>query len=322
MLKYLIIPLAENAVSFCRYERSMTSSKLIDLDNLNKIITWSMKENLNIQFLFPDERLPKEYKQLIDSVDHVSIVASTCSDEQILKDAEITVFDSWACINYYPFKRDKRYIIRTSKDDFFSQSRFLKPVLSKAESVVVILKDIDTFKDSDFIRYQEILESLVPFVADEIRKGRNIHFNLLTDRISLDKMNNCGAGDESLTYYVDGKFYICPAFCNQGESNSMGDLDQGLDIKNPQLYKLQYAPICRLCDAFQCHRCIWLNQKTTLEVNTPSHEQCVVSHIERNASQKLLAELKGEPGFKNAPLIKDIPYLDPFELLEIPNIPQ
>ena len=177
------------------------------------------------------------------------------------------------------------------------------------------LKDRSFRKDRS---YKEFLESLVPFVADEIKNGRNLHFNLLTDRLSLTKMNNCGAADETLTYNVDGKFYICPAYCNVEENSSVGDLETGLDIKNPQLYKLGYAPICRMCDAYQCHRCIWLNNKTTLEVNTPSHEQCVVSHIERNASKMLLNELKGYPGFDNLSDIKKISYLDPFDLIEIP----
>lgn len=318
MLKYLIIPLAANAVSFCRYERNMSSSKVIDIYNLKKIITWAMKENVNIQFLFPDEILPSEYADVINSVDHISIVAATCSDNTIVTTADIIVFDNWNSITDFQFSPEKRYIIRTSKEDFFDHVQTLKLALSKANSVVVIIKDIDRFNETDFHRYKGILESLIPFVADEIKKGRNLHFNLLTDRLSLTKMNNCGAGDETLTYNVDGKFYICPAYCNVEEDSSVGDLETGLDIKNPQLYKLGYAPICRMCDAYQCHRCIWLNNKTTLEVNIPSHEQCVVSHIERNASKMLLNELKGSPGFDNLSDIKEISYLDPFDLIEIP----
>jgi hypothetical protein len=57
-----------------------------------------------------------------------------------------------------------------------------------------------------------------------------------------------------------------------------------------------------------------MNRKTTLEVNTPSHEQCVVAHIERNASMILLKNIRkhGEflPDFED---IKEIDYLDPFE---------
>ena len=94
---------------------------------------------------------------------------------------------------------------------------------------------------------------------------------------------------------------------------SIGSLTGGLDIKNPQLYKLNYAPICRHCDAYQCRRCIWLNKKTTLEVNTPSHEQCVVAHIERNASRELLRRGRELGEFLPEKDIKEIDYLDPFE---------
>ena len=142
-----------------------------------------------------------------------------------------------------------------------------------------------------------------------------VHFNLLTDRMFLDKMNNCNAGDESITLAPDGKFYICPAFYLDG-SKAVGDLENGLDIKNRQLYRLDHAPICRKCDAWQCRRCVWLNRKTTLEVNTPSHEQCVVAHIERNASRRLLKEIRTLGEFLPEKEIKEIDYLDPFDIIK------
>ena len=94
----------------------------------------------------------------------------------------------------------------------------------------------------------------------------------------------------------------------------MGDLNTGLDIKNPQLYKLSHAPLCRQCDAYQCKRCIWLNRKTTLEVNTPSHEQCVMTHLERNASRDLLTNIRKHGQFMPEVDIKEISYLDPFDV--------
>ena len=117
-------------------------------------------------------------------------------------------------------------------------------------------------------------------------------------------MNNCNAGWESITLAPDGKFYICPAFY-QDNLGDVGDLKNGINIPNPQLYRLDHAPICSHCDAYQCRRCIWLNLKTTLEVNTPSHEQCVVSHLERNASRII-----------NSENIPEINYLDPFDIIE------
>lgn len=74
---------------------------------------------------------------------------------------------------------------------------------------------------------------------------------------------------------------------------------------------------CVNCDAYQCKRCIWLNRKTTCEVNTPSHEQCVVAHLERNASRVLLNNIRKHESFlPEKEEIKEIDYLDPFEIRE------
>ncbi|MEE1222143.1 MAG: CXXX repeat peptide maturase, partial [Bacteroidaceae bacterium] len=76
-----------------------------------------------------------------------------------------------------------------------------------------------------------------------------------------------------------------------------------------------HAPICRHCDAYQCRRCVWLNRKTTYEVNTPGHEQCVVAHLERNASRELLNRIRRHGTFLPAnEEIKEIDYLDPFNV--------
>lgn len=100
--------------------------------------------------------------------------------------------------------------------------------------------------------------------------------------------------------------------CQKGYS--IGSLEDGLDIKNPQLYKLDHAPICRKCDAYQCRRCVWINRKTTLEVNTPSREQCIIAHLERNASRKLLTSIRELGVFLPGKEIKEINYLDPFDV--------
>jgi CXXX repeat peptide maturase len=142
--------------------------------------------------------------------------------------------------------------------------------------------------------------------------GKSPQFNLLSDRMYLDKMRNCEAGVKTITLAPDGKYYICPAFYYYGEKDV-----NPLEIKNPQLYKLEFAPICRRCDAFHCKRCVWLNKMTTLEVNTPSHEQCVISHIERNAAKSLLTAIRKHGTFlPQMPEIVDIDYLDPFDNIE------
>lgn len=314
MLKYILIPLANDSISFCHYTKGNKCGEIIPLNCLKDAIFWAMKENLNIQFLFPDYELPEEYREVIDSIDHTSIVSSTCKNDSAHSEAAIVVLDSWSSINSYPFKKEVSYVIRSLKDDFWENFRYLPLIFQKVDRIVVVITDIDKFESDDFEKYSKILKSLIPVIKSEYQKGHTLHFNLLTDRIFLDTMNNCNAGSESITLAPDGKFYICPAFyLNGGEP--VGDLGSGVNIKNKQLYCLDHAPICRKCDAYQCRRCVWLNHKTTMEVNTPSHEQCVVAHIERNASKKLLETIREIGEFLPEKDIKQINYIDPFETI-------
>ena len=186
----------------------------------------------------------------------------------------------------------------------------------------VVITDVENFTDADFERYSEVLRMLSEEVEKQYVAGKVVQLNLLTDRMMLEKMNNCGAGDTSVTLAPDGKFYVCPAFYLTDEDDGMGalhtfigDVKHGLDIKNPQLYKLDHAPLCRRCDAYQCKRCVWLNRKMTYEVNTPSHEQCVMAHLERNASRDLLNSIRKHGQFlPELEEIKEITYLDPFDV--------
>ena len=76
----------------------------------------------------------------------------------------------------------------------------------------VVITDVETFKDADFECYSEVLRMLSEEVEKLYVAGKVVQLNLLTDRMMLDKINNCGAGDTSITLAPDGKFYVCPAF--------------------------------------------------------------------------------------------------------------
>lgn len=187
----------------------------------------------------------------------------------------------------------------------------------------VVITDVETFTDADFEAYRDVLAALAAVVEQCYMDRKFPQLNLLTDRMMLDRMNNCNAGVENITLAPDGRFYICPAFYLTGNEEdyglgkarfNVGDLEHGLDLKNEQLYRLDHAPLCRRCDVYQCKRCVWLNRKTTYEVNTPSHEQCVVAHLERNASRSLLANIRRHGTFLPGHEIKEIDYLDPFDV--------
>lgn len=310
MLQYLIILLDDTSVSYCHYENPKTKRRLISLEDLKAGILFGMKENLMIQFVYPDYDLPDEYKEVIETIDHINI--KPISDGE---NADILVLDDWKTVSSLMGDPDKIYILRTDKRRFFSDYKMILGRLMEFKRLNIVFTDIDSFTKEDFERYGAILEEFASSVSSIYKGERYPQVNILTDRILLDKMNNCNAGWENVTLAPDGRFYVCPAFY-VGNSYSIGCMETGLDIKNPQLYKLAYAPICRTCDAYHCRRCIWLNKKTTLEVNTPSHEQCMIAHLERNASRMLLSGMKEIVPFLAGKEIKKISYLDPLDIRE------
>ena len=62
MIQYIVILLDETSVSFFYFTSNKTEHKLIPLQTLKDGIRFAMKENLNIQFVYPDYELPTEYQ--------------------------------------------------------------------------------------------------------------------------------------------------------------------------------------------------------------------------------------------------------------------
>ena len=314
MLQYLIILLDDTSTSYCHYENNRKGRRLIPLDTMKQGIRFGMQENLMIQFVYPDYELPNEYKNAIETIDHSKIVSSLCEDNELKVSANVVVFHGWTGLNSEKTENDKYHVLRTTKTDLFDKYMLLKEVFSKVSRPNIVITDVESFSDDDFDRYKQTLGFLSEHIENLYVNGKALQLNLLTDRMMLKEMNNCGAGDTNITLAPNGKFYVCPAFYYENEADCVGDLENGLDIKNKQLYKLEYAPICRHCDAYHCKRCVWLNRKTTLEVNTPSREQCVMAHIERNASRELLNNIRKHGTFlPEQEEIKEIHYLDPFD---------
>ena len=326
MLQYLIILLSDRSTSFCHYSPGSSpkgegSGTPIPLDTLRRGIRFAMRENLMIQFVYPEEELPREILDEIETIDHSKIRPLEGRE----KDADVLVLNGWETLasdcKSEATGFDVPLVLRTEKEELFERYGELKPVLSRTPRLNVVITDVETFTDEDFGKYKAVLSELSAAVEQLYADGKSPQLNLLTDRMMLREMNNCGAGDTTLTLAPNGKFYVCPAFYYDDEADSVGDINapdfrsaEDLDIRNRQLYKLDHAPICRHCDAWQCKRCVWLNRKTTLEVNTPSHEQCVVAHLERNASRELLQGIRKHGTFlPEQEEIKELDYLDPFD---------
>ncbi len=312
MLQYLVVLLDNTSISYCHYQNNKTQNKLINIDDLKQGIIFAMKENLRIQFVYPKDELPNSYKELIETIDHSKIVPYNYDGA-----ADVIVFNNWEeLFKLSIYNKEATYILQTDKTSLFEHYQKLNVILREIPRLNIVLTDISTFDANDFGTYEETLSQISDIINNLYKQGLSPQLNLITDRLVLENMNNCNAGDENITLAPNGKFYICPAFYFDNEKDSIGDLKNGLNIKNKQLHKIEYAPICRRCDAYQCKRCIYLNHKMTLEVNTPSHEQCVIAHLERNASKRLLDNMRKEGTFLPNKQIKEISYLDPYDIVK------
>lgn len=310
--QYIVILLDDTSVSYCHADNPLTEKRLIPLEVLREAILFSMKQNLMIQFVYPEYELPKEYNDLIETIDHIKI------------GKDVLVYDS------VPTNVErKNVVLRLTIADFLAKQYDIALLLPKVTRLNISITDIENFKDELIEDYKAALEMLNSVLLNIYKGGNQPEINILTDRLRLNEMYNCEAGVENITLVPNGKFYLCPAFYydeqmgvstrmnhkTKDASRSVGDLEVGINIPNKQLLELERAPLCRICDAYHCNRCIWLNQKLTWDNNTPSRQQCVMAHIERNASKDLSNKLK-DAGFVLENEIKEINYLDPFDVKE------
>lgn len=309
MLTHLVILLDDTSVSYCYYN-NVQERKLISLEDLKTGIVWAMKENLNIQFVYPSYDLPDEYQETVEVIDHTKIKPMENS-----VDADVVVCTDWKN-GISDDVVGSICIIRANREELKKHSKNLFYLLLRAAKVNIVLTDVETFTDSDISSYRNMLEEYADSISNIFQTGKTAQLNFLTDRIMLDEMNNCNAGVNNVTLAPNGRFYICPAFYYDDPQNDVGDLKRGLDVKNQKLLQLSHAPICRNCDAYHCKRCVWMNNRLTLDSNTPSHQQCVLSHLERNASLSLQQKLQ-KKGVRLNPSyeIKEIDYLDPFNIV-------
>ena len=310
--QYIVILLDDTSVSYCHADNPLTEKRLISLEVLREAILFSMKQNLMIQFVYPEYELPKEYNDLIETIDHIKI------------GRDVLVYDS------VPTNVErKNVVLRLTIADFLAKQYDIALLLPKVTRLNISITDIENFNDELIEDYKAALEMLNSVLLNIYKDGNQPEINILTDRLRLNEMHNCEAGVENITLAPNGKFYLCPAFYydeqmgvstrmnhkTKDASRSVGDLEVGINIPNKQLLELERAPLCRICDAYHCNRCIWLNQKLTWDNNTPSRQQCVMAHIERNASKDLSNKLK-DAGFVLENEIKEINYLDPFDVKE------
>ncbi len=287
----ITVLLSSQSTEFCISDNPGRESLLLPQNLLQKLIDKAICNNWNLQFVYPEADLPKEYLTAIDTIPHKNIVPSGSNVH-----GDATVFNG--CKELLNTDLNCPFIIlRTTLSDFYGNAGCLKNVFHKMDRINIVFTDEPSFSENDEKPYSEALEKLAASIYEYWQEAGKIEINILTDRLGLSEMDNCNAGWKSVTLGPNGYYYVCPDFYYNNPYDTCGSLEKGLDIKNPLLYKLNHSPLCKECGAYHCQRCVFQNRQKTLEVNIPSYEQCRKTELELEATKKLYNLCKSMKSF-------------------------
>lgn len=296
-LTHLLVIVDRGAPSFCYYENPETETMLMPIPVLEAAVLFSIKNLLHINLICGVEPLPQNYEAVLKEIPHTRYMPS---DQGL-----------YEIINYDSDRINEEYEIvglRIAKEELPGLYQRVKPLLGTVTRINVALSDIINYSKDDYLVYQGQLDKIIKHLPTIKEKPTQI--NIISDRLLLSDMNNCEAGLRHVTLAPNGRFYICPGFYYEDENDDIGSLHEGIHIPNQHLLRLDYSPICSICDCFHCRRCVHLNRLSTYEVNIPSEQQCRIAHLEREHS-RLLALADPNVNYVSIPSMeRDDPIVD------------
>ncbi|MCX6578992.1 MAG: radical SAM peptide maturase, CXXX-repeat target family [Candidatus Aminicenantes bacterium] len=310
--KVLNVLLSSGSPRICGYPTGKAKTETIDLTVLKENLRLCRDNNYFVNILYPSTPLDDRYLELLAGIDaQKTIPYSRQSVQYKLEDS--VVFTVTLGQELHPGFSCMNMILLADLHAISSLGDYVEGLFKKNNitriNLVFDLNEISI--DFDFDTYKAQLNKIATVLFDCYKSNQPRYLNVLTDIFVLEKMNNCSAGITHITLGPDGKRYICPAFYYSGQALESSDftpphrLTRQLDFKS--------AAVCKACDALHCRRCVFDNFNKTDEYNIPGEVQCIISHIEREASLDLQNRLLKETtfnSFKNILTEKD--YIDPF----------
>lgn len=314
-LQHIILLVDEGAPSFCFYTKREEQTALMPLEALTAGIRFAEAQALELHVVYGKNPLPEAYQQLLKATPHVRILPF--KEGERFGEHDIVVLHATPVLASLSLRETPvtHLILKIPVTDISGLYAFVESNYRLAKRISVIFDGIAGADENTLNELRLSLNRLRPLLYKIFKREELTEIGFVSDRILLTEMNNCNAGITHITLAPDGSFYICPGFYYNGDA-PIGTCKDGITIKNSQLYQYDHASVCKRCDCYQCKRCVYLNKLTTLEVNTPSHAQCVVSHHERNLSGILLSKLHKQGLFINMPEITPLFHLDPVERFE------
>ena len=320
-LQSLVILPDSVAPSFCYYNSNDAQHEIMSAEKLQKAVDFCEENDLSATVVYGD-RLTDEHYRILNDFPHVRIISASKIHTFPFSETDVAVME-YGVDSFENFDEKRKYhvILQMNLNDVVHLPMLVFQRHALFSRLNVTVKDIAGANEDALNRFRLDLQPLKDVIFRLFRENRFFELNIATDRMVLDTVKSCDAGIKHLTLAPDGRFYLCPAFYYDSKKQAVGSLGEVINIPNRHLLRIEYAALCRLCDCYQCRRCTYLNKKLTGELNTPSRQQCVLSHHERNLSGMLLQKLQSKGFLANAKTILPLYYLDPLEYYrEIVNL--
>lgn len=150
MLKYLIVLLDESSVAYCHCDNPNIKPRPMSIGTLKECVTFAMKENLNVQFVWSNTDLSEEYLNVIDSIDHTNIVPNSPKEPN-----DIVVFNG--ITSFVPFSGN--IVIRTKFEELFAAD--LSKILRGVTRLNVVVTDVEELEEATYSTWLEQIAELV-----------------------------------------------------------------------------------------------------------------------------------------------------------------
>lgn len=314
MFKSIIVLVERNSVPYCYYEvgeAECAGNVMVPFEGLKNTINHAVENDLVLNVVYGHNSLPENYRKELAAVPHIGIYPFLHPD---IGENDLTIMCEKDV--QYLSKAKGNIVIRIHWESVNRIPDMVRMIHAKIRKCNFHILPPEKMAEEDIKKYRDVLIATVPLIVHKIQSSLSAEVNIVTDRVLLGEMQNCSAGVDHVTLAPNGKFYVCPGFYYRDEKDSIGNDIEDIKIPNGQLFTLEKSPICSNCDAYHCKRCVYLNKTRTLEVNTPSREQCVISHLEREATRNFI-EQAGMAGLSwNVAPILPLDYLDPMEIIK------
>jgi len=312
-MRSLVVLLDESAPSFCYYEpRASASPRRMSRETFGRVLAFADQNALSLQLVSGRDGVDPFVADALGQRPYTRFVplGSPGADEDDVLVVDGTSWDAQALGSV----RHRVCVLRVAEDGLAELPGAWERLSKHAYRIVLVATGLDRYDEAGLRRYEAALLDLRQRLAAKYLRGEGLELSVISDRLALRAPSDCGAGVDHLTVTPGGDLHLCPGFAMDG-APPVGSLSGERRIENAELLLRDRAPICGACDAYQCRRCVYMNRRATLELNTPPWQVCRAAHAEREASRVMLESLHRRRCLEAIGPIPPLDYADPLDPL-------